>query len=623
MKYVRGLIERTNMRRKSILLKLFRTIFITIIGIAIIMVIAFYTYYRKILENEIIQTNLSVMQQSSDDIEKVVFDSIELTENIAYNHGIIEALKEIKENGTLEVNEDFLAETIQIIMDDFMWSNTRQSQLCNAYVVDLKGLSYNSSFSDNERFEDIVDMFALDEFVKGDAKQVVFDTQYNFNSNGIYRYSFQILQKITDHITGDLYGYVLLNISENQLYSSYREMITGDKESYIVNKFGQVISARNKRDIFKQMPLHSDFSKSINYYTKSNKEPLNSWQNIIHKIKGGEIYILSTRVAGTEWYLVQTIPTKIALEPLRGVVLYSVCILLLFTLVVYLLIHRYTKIIAKPILFLKEKMNKVRSGAYDTIIDMSEELPFSEVNEFTEIAEAFNILMEYLNTTIADVKDKEKQKRLVEQDFLRAQINPHFIYNSLTSIRFFIGMNKSKEAEDMLLYFSKILRKTLSRTDEFVTLKEEMETIRDYVKLQSFRYPNYLEVEYKIEEGLEYQIVPSFILQPIVENAIFHGMKQAEKCHILIQGFHKDNNLVIEIVDNGRGMNQEQLSNIFEEHKDFQVNKVGLKNVNERIVLNFGLEYGMFITSQEGKGTTVTLLLPIRKDDENAEDSNR
>ena len=221
-------------------------------------------------------------------------------------------------------------------------------------------------------------------------------------------------------------------------------------------------------------------------------------------------------------------------------------------------------------------------------------------------------MVERLEESREQIKEGEKKKRLAELDFLRAQINPHFIYNTLSSIRFFVEMKKNQEAEDMLLHFSKILRKSLSYSNEFVALKTELETIKEYVELQKMRYQNAFQVDCQVPEEILENRIPVFILQPIVENAIFHGMMPGQICQITISAYEKEGKLFLLIADNGRGIKAGELPDNFE--KAGHMSRVGIQNVHDRIQMNFGREFGLKVNSTEGEGTTATFILPVNKE---------
>ncbi len=385
-----------------------------------------------------------------------------------------------------------------------------------------------------------------------------------------------MIRKIKDHITEEVYGYVILNISEKNLYDTYKDLIDTGKNFYITAPDGMIISEKDKQRIGTFCGV-----KISQIIASGHEDKLVLWDD-----RGKESYFLYYEIPQTGWYLVETIETSGLLVSLGK-----------FNLLI-------VGTISEPVMAVKERMTEVADG------NMQVRLPESGKGEFGEMARAFNYMVNQMNESMDAVKEEEKQKRLAEQDFLRAQINPHFIYNTLSSIRFFVEMNRNKEAEDMLYHFSRILRKSLSNPNAFVTIGAELETIKDYVELQKKRYENSFIVEYEIDHEILEHKIPVFILQPIVENAIFHGMTPERVCRILIRGFEQGDCLYLLISDNGRGIKSEQLNQLF--LKEGHLSKVGIQNVHERIQLNFGEEYGLKVESVEGKGTTVTFVLPRR-----------
>ena len=159
------------------------------------------------------------------------------------------------------------------------------------------------------------------------------------------------------------------------------------------------------------------------------------------------------------------------------------------------------------------------------------------------------------------------------------------------------------------MIFLRFSRKTLSKSETTVCLKEELQTLGHYINLQKARYRERFEVTYDIDENTLTSLVPDFILQPIVENAIFYSLKEDHICHIQVKSYKKDSLLYVSVRDDGIGMDQEKIIQVME--KNVNINKVGIKNVNERLKLNFGDEYGLKIESKEGIGTEVILIMPF------------
>ena len=309
-------------------------------------------------------------------------------------------------------------------------------------------------------------------------------------------------------------------------------------------------------------------------------------------------------ILGTDWYLMERINVHEIWATLDRTGYFSLLLIAAFVLCLYPLTIFSRKRIIKPVDKIKDKMSQVAEGRFDVRISSQER----GKGEFAEIADSFNYMVDRLEKQVEGIRAMDRKKHLLELDFLQAQINPHFIYNTLSSIRFYVEMGKNEEAEDMLIDFSKILRKTLSRTEQFITLREEMETLRHYVNLQKARYRERVEVVFDVEESTLPALVPDFILQPIVENAIFYSLKEDKVCHIRIKSYMDQGNLCVSVKDDGVGMDAEKISTVL--NKDMNINKVGIKNVNERLKLNFGDVYGLKIISEEGRGTEVILVMP-------------
>ena len=203
----------------------------------------------------------------------------------------------------------------------------------------------------------------------------------------------------------------------------------------------------------------------------------------------------------------------------------------------------------------------------------------------------------------------------VEFKMLATQINPHFLYNTLENIRRLAMINKEKEIEDISVRLTKLLRGSLDVGSDLKTLEWEMDKIDCYIKIQDYRFGDRIkaELEYDKEAGRRYMVMP-FVIQPFVENAYVHGMEEMEENgHISIKAvIDKEIKLLVE--DNGCGMTEEELGSILENMNDFENldrTHIGVVNVNQRIKLKFGEEYGVKISSKYGKGTKVEIRLPL------------
>ena len=262
----------------------------------------------------------------------------------------------------------------------------------------------------------------------------------------------------------------------------------------------------------------------------------------------------------------------------------------------------------KPIKALEKSMKEVEKGNFaHAVLDVREE------NEIGHLSRNFNMMTEEIKN-LMEQRDREQQiKRRSELKALQSQINPHFLYNTLDSIIWMAEWGKNQEVVRMTSSLAKLLRRSISNEQEIVTVAEEVEYTETYLTIQKMRYKDKLEYEILVEPEVMKEKVIKFILQPLVENAIYHGIKYKEgKGLIRIWGFLQEAQMILLVQDDGKGMEAEVLEHIFEKHtRDTRSNGVGLNNVNERIQLYYGEEYGISFRSIPGKGTEAAIVLPF------------
>ncbi|WP_036609410.1 sensor histidine kinase [Oribacterium sp. P6A1] len=235
-------------------------------------------------------------------------------------------------------------------------------------------------------------------------------------------------------------------------------------------------------------------------------------------------------------------------------------------------------------------------------------------DEIAVLGERINDMALSLEKMMQKIRDDEKKMRHAELRLLQEQINPHFLYNTMDTIIWLIEGRKLDEAEDMLVSLSNFFRLVLSHGHEYISIHEEEQHIRSYLEIQKFRYHDILEYEINMDTALyEYRIL-KMTLQPLVENALYHGIKnKRDRGIIRITGRLRDNDILFTVSDDGIGMDRETLEKlriaITKPCKDTD-SGFGMANVNERIRMNFGPEYGLTLDSNPGSGTMVTVRIP-------------
>lgn len=274
-----------------------------------------------------------------------------------------------------------------------------------------------------------------------------------------------------------------------------------------------------------------------------------------------------------------------------------ICLLLAFV---------FSRNISHPIQTLVQSMKKVESG------DLTVRTEYRRWDELGLLGKSFNNMVIRLQELLDNIVEKQRQLRRSELRALEAQINPHFLYNTLDSIKWLAKLNQVPEISTIATQLGKLLRTSISCEDELITVEESLKNIKSYLEIQKIRYHDKFEVLIDIDpESYGYRI-PKLILQPIVENAIYHGLdNKAGNGNLLIKGQMIAETLVFEISDDGIGIEAEKVKSI-NSGNDLRSTRqsIGIQNVNRRIKLYYGEEFGITIQSQLGEGTTVVLRMP-------------
>lgn len=264
--------------------------------------------------------------------------------------------------------------------------------------------------------------------------------------------------------------------------------------------------------------------------------------------------------------------------------------------------------ITKPIRKLSEITDQVAKGNLNVHSDLKTGAEVGVLND------SLNAMIDKINELVEQVKKEQIRLRKAEFELLQAQINPHFLYNTLDAIVWLAESGEEKKVVSMVGSLSAFFRSSLNQGRDIVTIKEETKHVRSYLEIQQMRYQDILKYDIDIPEELNNYLIPKITIQPLVENALYHGIKNKRGLgNIIISGRIISGEVVIKIEDNGIGMTEERLSMVCQGIKEkipSENDIYGLYNVNERICLNFGEEYGIDISSKYGEGTIVNVKLP-------------
>ena len=270
---------------------------------------------------------------------------------------------------------------------------------------------------------------------------------------------------------------------------------------------------------------------------------------------------------------------------------------------------RISRSIAEPIENLSNRVQEIGGG------DLTVKEPVeSQVYEVSALSEGVEQMVEKMGNLMKESTDRQESLRQAELALLQAQINPHFLYNTLDTIIWLIEAGKTEEAEEMVTDLSSFFRHSLSNGEDVVTLDDEEKQIRSYLQIQQFRYKDIMDYSIDIDPAIKGTRLPKLTIQPLVENALYHGVKlKRAKGFITVTGKSEGDDIVITVSDTGAGMTKERLEELRAGLSNRERVGFGLSTVDERLKLFFGEKYGLSIESTEGEGTDVTVRIPASR----------
>ena len=378
---------------------------------------------------------------------------------------------------------------------------------------------------------------------------------------------------------------------------------------------GYVYLTNDRGDIIwhpKQNEIYSGRFNEDNKYAATLKDGIS-----VENLRGKNITLNVRTIGYTGWKLVGVTPSAaLGIDGIK----FRFFVLFVADLFLFLLAMINAFIsdkISNPIKRLDGSVREIESGNLDV------EIVPSGSYEVEHLGKSIKNMLGRIKVLMSDLVAEHNAKRKSEFDTLQSQINPHFLYNTLDIIVWMIENENSDKAVNIVTALAKFFRISLSKGKNIITVKDEVEHVRNYLMIQNMRFKNRFEYSIDVDEKVLSYSSLKLMLQPLVENAIYHGMEFMDgDGEIDVKVFKEDNSLYFTITDNGLGMSEDMVETLLS--KDFVPSKkgsgIGVKNVNERIKLYFGSEYGLKVESEPDEGTKITIHLPAVVYGENDED---
>jgi len=392
-----------------------------------------------------------------------------------------------------------------------------------------------------------------------------------------------------------LQNILILDIQVSKIQSILRPGINDFNQFFLLNQNGDIIYGNplafrmlNKKIIDQMMTQNNNYAE--------DRES-----------------ILFTAISGNTWWKqIAVISKRQLFHKTRLILVYFIVIILLSILFIIIFFIPIILNITRPISKLMLAMKKVSQG------DLETSIAIKSGDELQILGEGFNQMVGKLKDNMAAIIKDEKIKRKMQNDLLMAQINPHFIYNTMNLIIFLIDAERYPDAVKITEALIDILQDTVKIGDDavFSNVSVEIKIIEKYIHIQHIRYPDTFNLEIKIDENLLNAKIPRMIIQPLVENALFHGISPAEHYgHIQLIIRNQNEKIIIQVTDDGVGMEKTVLQNLFTLDQNIkasnQTRSIGIKNIKERLQYLYGDRYQLTVLSNPGSGCEVMIRLPL------------
>lgn len=402
------------------------------------------------------------------------------------------------------------------------------------------------------------------------------------------------IQAVTDD-DGIVLGYMLANTEERTLFYEYLEPVYDEKVSkaLILDKNREIVTSK-------------DYESVGQVYEGVDRLPSTSG---IESQDAREIRIFY-QGAFSKCGLYMDIQKSEVLRDLKQMQIFLVAIFLLFLMIGGILATSITRAMYKPIKNMTDTVEKVSKGDLSLRVDVTTE------DEIGTLCREFNHMLDKLEDLIARVIEEERLKKDAELEALQYQITPHFMYNTLNSIKYAALIKGEKELGGLIGDFVELLQASVNKKGTFISVADELHILKNYIHLQEFRYQGSFDVEYDIAKDAYGCYIPRLILQPLVENAILHGIDmKGGNGRLVIRGRVEGTRLTLSVIDNGRGMTKEQIEELLSSKakKTNGLSAIGVPNVRERLELYYEAEGGITYESSEN-GTTATIFLPADRE---------
>ncbi len=452
--------------------------------------------------------------------------------------------------------------------------------------TDSLNLSYNPS--GEEWTQRILDM---------DGACTIIGIHKDLQQRSVSEYVVSVGRSIVSISPRKSLGFIIINVGADKLESLWSDTnLTPNSRFYLIDENDNIIFSKDRSQLNKSVESVLGVKPGM---TESGYIPL--------ELQGQKLYMISSVSKMSGWKVINIIPQDELFVYFNRMFNINIMVTVLIIILAVVIAILFATGITRPLSRLNQKMKQIGKGNFDIEIEKA-------TGEVGEISRTVEIMIGEVKRLISRIYKDEEEKRTAEMVALQAQINPHFLYNTLNNIKWMANIQGAESIENALGSLSSLFSFIVRAKGDYIPIEEEVSFVRDYLAILNLRYYNRFTVTYDIDEEVYRYKTLKFLLQPIIENAVFHGIEGVERKGLLKVGIHHEGNTIIFTVeDNGKGISNEKLGVIFEEDGEVgrdRLNSIGIPNIQKRIKLHFGENYGISIRSMDEQGTVVTIAIP-------------
>lgn len=551
------------------ILILFTALVIIPFFILIIVVFSvFQQYARKSYGDSMVDTLTAVTTQVKASMEKYE----ESTMSFYYNGGVEKLSGAISQTDKKAIEDNLSAIC-------YSYNGIMSSYLVSAGRVYHSYQTYSNLLEEMEQYQSKI--------IKDGGSCSWYPTSKLFGKANTNHY---VMARSLNSSTKKNVGILYLVVNDNMIADALKQLNMEDSVKYLVDKDGMILYSSDTSRFGKKFDTKQLIQEEVSGYR-------------IGKIGGQETLIASYHLFETNWYFISTIREMDMMKlisPLKRSYVYISIVYFLFLFIMLLTLQKY---VFRPLGVLKSSMDQFALG------NLNIQMPDIAIGELSSLSKHFNNMTSKIKNLMVKNENEVREKNNFKMQSLVAQLTPHFIYNSLNTIRWIAVINKQDNIQKLTDSLIQILMNAAKVDDLNYTVADELELIESYAVIQKARFMNF-DLDIETDESVLHYKIHKFLIQPIVENAIIHGLGRGSSIHGKIKiRIWADEELKIIVEDNGVGMNLQEWRDSNKKTKNHT--NIGLKNIEQIITLEYGEKYGIQVNSTIGQGTIVEYTLPI------------